>query len=158
MRPAVRRHNDTLSLKTQRRSTHARPKRSLWHSLDLTVRPSVQRKSIASVQTFPVPTDCRHGRTLKQWKIATLAYSDSSGAYQPTEATNGVIEATCRIDRGFSKYRSRSLLAAVRRIKKTINRFGATFSPPALPLKFRQEPQPSKRASSNMEPFAPFRR
>jgi transposase len=71
---------------------------------------------ISSFPSCPIPEVARLGRTLKQWKTATLAYFDTNGASNgPTEAINGVIETTRRIARGFrnfTNYRLRCLLAA----------------------------------------------
>lgn len=71
---------------------------------------------IASFSSCPIPEVARLGRTLKQWKTAILAYSDTNSAsIGPTEAINGVIETTRRIARdfrNFTNYRLRCLLAA----------------------------------------------
>ncbi|WP_334684411.1 transposase [Arthrobacter sp. CAN_A6] len=58
----------------------------------------------------------RRGRTLRSWKSVILACFDTNDASNgPSEATNGVIETTRRIARGFrnfTNHRLRCLLAA----------------------------------------------
>lgn len=62
-----------------RNINHARPERGR----------ELVTEVISSFPTCPIPEVARLGRTLKQWKAAILAYSDTQGAsHGPTEAIN----------------------------------------------------------------------
>jgi transposase len=102
--------------------------RSIYHAWPEKGRALVN-DVISSFPSCPIPEVARLGRALRAWKAAILAYFDTNGASNgPTEASNGVIETTRRIARGFrnfTNYRLRCLLAACDhrpyRIKHTIH-------------------------------------
>jgi transposase len=119
----------TLQVGTEHRETHPRgPGPRGHHRLAVLpeARQHLPRKTRARqgtrqrgdclIPALPDPRSRPAGRTLKQWKAAILAYFDTFGASNgPTEASNGVIETTRRIVRGFrnfTNYRLRCLLAA----------------------------------------------
>ena len=88
--------------------------RDAYRATNLTEGRRIAEKVLASFPSCPIPEIARLGRTLKQWRLAFLAYFDTRRASNGgTEAINGLIELHRRVARGFrnrGNYRLRMLL------------------------------------------------
>jgi transposase len=90
--------------------------RGVYHAPTPAAGRVLAEKIITAFPSCPIPEIKRLGKTLRQWRAAFLAYSDTGGASNGgTEAINGLIELHRRIARGFrnrDNYRLRMLLVA----------------------------------------------
>ena len=88
--------------------------RDAYHAENLADGRRIAEKILASFPSCPIPEIARLGRTLRQWRAASLAYFTTGRASNGgTEAINGLIELHRRIARGFTNrqnYRLRMLL------------------------------------------------